>query len=323
MSIIYLQHHEINKHEWDQLIEQSPQRQVYALSWYLDTVAPGWGALAETDEASRYTTVMPLPWQKKLGFKYLKQPFFCQQLGIYAAQATIPLSTYATFLAHVEEYFPYAINYACNTANCFSPINGYTLSTHYLDLSKPYEQLYSHYTRDRKMNLKRAQKANLSIEESKDIEPLITFFRTETANNIYGGVSEEAYALLRRLFSELHKRGLGKLYYTLDGAGSKNAGALFIVWGGRIIYIFNAAPANGRKQNGRTLLLDYMIRRYASQDYTFDFESPGASEPDIMHFYKSFGSTEVPYPVLTYNHLPKALQLIQRTRIKLARLLCR
>ena len=47
--IKYLQHGEINKEKWDDCINLSPRGLVYALSWYLDAVHPGWEALVEND----------------------------------------------------------------------------------------------------------------------------------------------------------------------------------------------------------------------------------------------------------------------------------
>jgi hypothetical protein len=54
---------------------------VYAYSWYLDIVSPGWDALVKDD----YKSVMPLTWRKKYGIKYLYQPFFTQQLGVFSS----------------------------------------------------------------------------------------------------------------------------------------------------------------------------------------------------------------------------------------------
>ena len=318
MSISYLRHHEIDKIQWDALITQSPEGQVYALAWYLDVVAPGWEAVVQLDEKGKYSMVMPVPWRKKMGLRYLQQPLFCQQLGIYSVAGNVPETTYQNFVRELEQRFRYVAGYQLNTDNRLpAAVQQEQTYTLYLDLHLPYEQLYQHYTRDRKMNLKRAQKAGLQLHESEDLEPLISFFRTETAGRIYGGVSEEAYELLRKLYLELKARGLEKLYYTSDAQGRKNAGCLFIVWRNRIVYIFNAAAAHGRKQNGRTLILDHVIREYSNQEFILDFESPDDCEPAIVHYYRSFGANTMPIPVLKYNYLPKSIKLMRELRMKL------
>jgi hypothetical protein len=324
MNIRFLRHQQIDKKQWDALIEESQQGQVYALSWYLDVVSPLWEALVQLDEQGKYKVVMPLPCLKKLNFKYLQQPLFCQQLGVFNKVGKVSDQTYKEFLTSLKRKFNLIINYQFNTDNTlpqeFHLAHTYTL---YLNLSKPYAQLQQHYTHDRKLNLKRAHRAGLQVQESDTIEPLISFFRSETAPRIYGGVSDDAYDILRRLYVILKERGLAKLLYSVDAQGRKNAGCLFIIWRNRIVYIFNAAAAHGRKLNGRTLMLDFMIQAYAGQDYIFDFESPDDREPDIVRFYKSFGPETMPIQMLQYNHLPKPIKLIRNLRMQLVKILKR
>ncbi|MFD2513821.1 GNAT family N-acetyltransferase [Pontibacter locisalis] len=320
MSIVYLLHQEIDKRQWDALISQAPEGQVYALSWYLDVVAPNWDAVVELDGNDRYEVVMPVPWRKKFGIPYVQQPLFCQQLGVYSITGNIQAFCYKRLLQEVEKRFRHVSLYQFNTDNNVAAElrleQTYTL---YLNLNKPYQQLYQQYTRDRKINLKRAVKAGLELQEDDDLEPLITFFKAEAADRIYGGVSEKAYDLLRELYRELKARGLAKLIYTYDQEGRKNSGCLFILWRNRIVYIFNAAAAHGRKQNGRTLMLDHMIKQFAGQNFILDFESPDDSEPDIVHFYRSFGAVTIPVPVLRYNHLPKSIKLVRELRMRVVR----
>ena len=324
MPVLYLKHSDIDLEQWDAVVAHSPQRQVYAMSWYLNVVSPGWEGVVETDGAGAYITVMPVPWQSKLAIRYVQQPLFCQQLGVYSLEASIAEVTYQAFTQEVYQRFRYVVGYNFNTDNILpKPLlpevqQGQTL-TLYLNLCSSYKQLYQNYTRDRKMNLKRAQKAGLQLEESKDIEPLIRFFREETEGRIYGGVAAEAYEMLRKLHQVLRRKGIAKLYYTTDRQGRKNGGCLFIIWGGRIVYIFNAAPQHGRKQNGRTLIIDHMIQKHAGQEVLFDFESPDEGEQDILHFYKSFGPAVKPIPVLKYNRLPGGIKLLREVRMRLVR----
>ncbi len=315
----------INRSEWDALITRSPQRQVYALSWYLDIVATTWDAIVAIDAQGKYAVVMPVPWRKKLGMRYVQQPLFCQQLGLYSTAETIEANIYEQFLAEVRSRFRYVAGYQFNTGNQLPKQAGradVVLSqtfTLYLELKKGYEQLYQGYTRDRKINLKRAQRALLQLQESDDPEPVITFFKAETADRIYGGVAEKAYDTLRLLFAALQERGLVRLFYTVDAEGRKNAGCMFIIWQGRIVYIYNAAAGYGRKLNGRTLLLDFVIREYAGRDFIFDFESPDEREPDIVHFYSSFGAEPASMAVLQYNHLPRSIKWLRAARMRLIR----
>ncbi len=77
--IHYISHKDINKGKWDECIAHSENSLVYAMSWFLDVVSPKWDALIYGD----YEAVMPLPVVKR-GIKYISQPVFTQQLGVFA-----------------------------------------------------------------------------------------------------------------------------------------------------------------------------------------------------------------------------------------------
>ncbi|TPE42663.1 GNAT family N-acetyltransferase [Pontibacter mangrovi] len=310
-----LQHSEINKTAWDACVEASAQRQVYALSWYLDVVSPGWQAVVE-QESGIYTCVMPLPVRRKFGVLYLQQPLFCQQLGIYARQALRPEQA-AAFLSIVRRHFKYTSGYAFCTGNA-ATLQGIAQEqlqpqhTLYLQLNQSYQQLWKGYNRDRKYNLNKARRERLRIAHSQDIEPLIRLFRQNIAHKVYGGVDEAAYQMLRRLYTACVEKGITELVYTLAEDGSITAGGLFLYYGGYIIYIFNAADSSGRKSNGRTLLLDDIIRRNAGTPQVLDFESPMIES--IAGFYQSFGSVPAPFYEWKYNCLPLPLQVLKKVR---------
>jgi hypothetical protein len=84
--INYLKHTEIDKALWDECIAQSVNRRVYAFSWYLDIVCPGWDALV----GDNYMHVFPLTHRRKWGVGYLYQPFFAQQLGLFSRDLLTP-----------------------------------------------------------------------------------------------------------------------------------------------------------------------------------------------------------------------------------------
>src|ERR1700712_3420862 len=52
----------------------------YAEPFYLDRMAKQWSALVLGD----YDAVMPLPWNRKWGFRYVYNPAFVPQLGIFS-----------------------------------------------------------------------------------------------------------------------------------------------------------------------------------------------------------------------------------------------
>jgi hypothetical protein len=313
-TIKYLRHHQINKESWDTCITKSSQAVVYAHAFYLDIVSPFWEAIVEEDNG-QYLTVLPLTWRKKYGITFLHQPIFCQQLGIFSVEEEIPIEKIRHFLKILFEIYSFIPRYQWNVHNIYLFKDSNTtlfqtfdkkcltfFTTHHLALSQPYPLLYQNYSKDRKMNLRRAKRAELEIVECEDIEPLLNMFEKDIAHKLQGGVATHAYQLFREVYKALQARKLCKLFYTKNTKGEIGAGALFVFYQNQIIYLFNACYQAARKENGRTLLIDYIIKTYADSHYTFDFESPEIEQ--IAYFYKSFGAKEIPYPILlNYNHL--------------------
>lgn len=301
--------HQLDAMAWDACIAASPQRILYGYSWYLDAVLPApdwkWVGLILPDESGTYLAVMPVPLRRKAiaGITYewvVHQPFFCQFLDVFSPDESVDSGP---FLAFMVDQFRYGSIYSTHQ----QPDHKFTfksLTTHILDLSTGYETIFKNYAHDRKANLRRARRefsnAAWTIVESTDTEPLLTLFRANHADTIEGGVANWAYAMFRKLASELSKRTLIILRYALH-EGSIEAGALFVREGNRIIYLFNASSELGRKANARTLLIDQLIQEYAGKPVLFDFESPAKSS--IRRFYQSFGAVEQPFWTMRWSRL--------------------
>lgn len=276
----FLPHASIDKIRWDECVQNSPNFLIYGLSWYLDVVSPNWSALV----LGNYEAVMPLPFRYKYGIRYLSQPLFTQQLGVFGeADVTI-------FLQEAQKHFGYAAHINLQTEVVFPTQK--TLQTHILALNKPYQELSQHYTHDRQQNLKRSWKEDWQRVKSEDIEPLIELFAQNHAQRIGGGVSAEAYPILRNLFLVIEQRGLSQLWYATQN-GKIEAGIWVVQSGKRWIYLFNAASPKGRRGNARTWLLDAFFQQQAGQNLIFDFESPTIAPIDS--FYESFGAEPRPF----------------------------
>ncbi len=309
---LYLDNQQINKPLYDACIYQSVQSNLYGCSWYLDIVSPNWSALIYGN-SQEYQAVMPLPIRQKLGFDYILQPLFCQQLGIYT-KIYLDKKLHENFIKILYDKIPYTGKYVLNVHNSnlqFPKIEAQIFYTHHVDLSKPYTEIYQNYSSDRKINLKRAKKSNQQIIENQIIEPLIQIFRENTAHKIQGGVHESAYDLLRQIYSELYRRNLVQLFYTQENH-EITSGVMLAKHQNDLIYLFNAGKSTFRKNNGRTLILDKIFQKYAETNLIFDFESPSVRK--IATFYESFGAKPVPFYQIRYNHLPCWVRTLQKVK---------
>lgn len=304
---------QINDTSWNTLIAKSGYPLPYSTTWHLDCVSPHWKAIV-WPQHSDYQIVMPLPVRKKWGKQVIQQPFFCQFLGFFSVQKLTTAQILA-FLAVLHRHFSYISSYSFHPGHTplLRPLltedPDFSLSiqaTYYLKTSS---DVRTGFTKDRLANLKRAERWGWQVLNSSEIEPLISLFRHNHARQITGGVNNEAYALLRKLYTTGVQQGMMRLQYaTLQG--SIHAGCLFLEYQNQTIYIFNAADTAGRKGNARTYLLDrYLSTMPAGR---FDFESPDV--PSIATFYQSFGAEKQEYLTIKKNKLPFPFRQLQEWR---------
>lgn len=293
------------KEEWDAALQQCPENVLYAQSWYLDAVAHRWAAAVEL-ENERITALMPLPLRRKYGRWIVWQPLFCQQLGFFftpkaSEQAAIKL------LQLAQSKFTYAPKLSGNVDDTLATpleIGNLTVkkkTTHHLRLKKTYPEIIESLNPDRKRNLKKSLRFPSEIVTSRDPLLMLHFFRESAAKKISGGVAENAYNTFLKLFEAIDLRGLGKLYYAKRD-GKLHAGAWFVRFNGKLIYLFNAASATHRRENGRTQILNYIFKKYQNKDLVLDFESP--EDKHVAYFYESFGAEAVTYPSYSWSLLP-------------------
>ena len=75
-----LKRNEIDVEKYNTCIKNAVQSNIYAFSWYLDIVTDNWAVLVLND----YEAVMPLPWKQKYFIKYVTQPLWTLQLGVFS-----------------------------------------------------------------------------------------------------------------------------------------------------------------------------------------------------------------------------------------------
>ncbi len=307
--IRYLRHDQIDKTLWDEAIRRSVNGIVYAYSWFLDTVCPGWDALV-TEE---YQSVFPLTHNSKFWIKYLYQPYFTQQLGVFSRNHLTDALVHEFLEAIPAKYRLTEIS--LNSLNKVDPelYPGKMRINLELDLILPYDQIADKYSQNARRNLKKADMNHLRLIRKPDPDELITLFREN-----YGRKEENLkfrhYEILRSLMIHALHNNLGMTIGAgLPGKGM-SAGVFFLFDKTRRIFHFAASSKEGRDAGSMTMLIDSFIRENAQQPLILDFE--GSDDENVARFYKGFGAREVPYYMVKINRLPgivrAGLNLIKR-----------
>ncbi len=306
--IKYLSHNEINKSKWNSCIKDSVNGLIYAYSWYLDIVCPGWNALVEDD----YKSVMPLAMGEKYGFKYIYPPPFTQQLGVFSTSG-LSNEHVERFLKHIPADIRY-VEMNMNTLNRAKP-SGFEnrhLVTHLLDLIPTYDQLASNYSTQTKRNLKKAGSYALDVTRNLPPEKIIDLFRNNRGKKY--GHPLIYYRLLHKLMLSCIEKNLGQCWGVYNVKKELCAGAFFIGSNKRVVFLFSGVNELGYEAQAMTFLLNRFIESNAQRDIVMDFE--GSMDKDIARFYKGFGSQETQFMQIRRNTLPGPVKWLKEIQFR-------
>lgn len=295
--IRFLQRNDIDERSWDACIDGAFNGNFYGYSWFLDTVADDWAALVEDD----YVRVFPLPFRRKFGIRYVYQPFFTQQLGLFSHPALNP-EVLTSFLEAIPKHFRRVeINLNAHNKAGDQPFRFIPQLNHELDLIHPYDDLYKGYSDNLKRNLKKAGPAGLTVSKGPGPETVVQLFR-ENRGREFRHLKEDDYKRLLHLVYQCHHRGMADIRGVYDEKNQLMAGAFFIRSHKKATFLFSGLSPEGRETGAMPFLIDTYIRDNANRHLTFDFD--GSNDPNLARFYKSFGSSEVIYQRVTVDRLP-------------------
>ncbi len=304
-TIKYLYSKDIDRKKWDACIAGASNGLIYARSWYLDLVSPGWEALVLGD----YDIVMPLCHGKKFGVNYIYPPYFAQQLGIFANRK-IDEPTVDNFLRHIPDRFK-LVEISLNNQN---PLLGtsYTVAqkaNYVLDLKPGYETISSGYSRNCRRNIGKAEAAGLIVEETDRSYGFVDFIRKNLEEKL-PQIKNRHYGILEKIVRVSMEKDAGKVVNVYTPAKKWCAAASFLVTGDRCIFSVCASTPEGKASQAMHLLVDYAIRKYAGKKMLFDFS--GSNIEGVAYFNRSFGAQWVPYSHVSKNNLPWYLKFFKK-----------
>jgi len=291
MIIKHLKHSEINKQKWDNTIFAANNYLPYASSQFLDAVSEDWEALITDD----YQYVMPLPVKRKFGLKYVIQPRFCQQLGVFS-QKTITENIVNGFIKAIPyKFFAFQLNYK-------NICKGKELPNLIVSLSNNYEKIKQNFSENTKRNIRKAENFGLKVKKI-NTEGFLNFWKTENfAKFPYN------FAILEKLVNL--KNDFIKLYCVKNQEDKTIAINLVLETKKRIINLVPTSNAEGKEKSAMFFLLNYLIEKNAEKDMIFDFE--GSRIEGVARFYKGFGAKNEPYFFIKKNRPEWLLKLIHR-----------
>lgn len=270
---------------------------IYPYSWYLDAVAENWSALVVDD----YRYVMPVVWKKKAGMKYVYQPFYTQQLGVFSREYVDP-ELIREMLKVLYRKFRFAgMNF--NVKNLVGEEKPFTVddkSNYILSLTSDYETHYKSFAANTKRNIKKSLEYPQELIKHLPVEELVKLKRENDVMKRSG----EDYSWLISLFETIRQRKAGTIY-AMHTEHEVTAAAFFAFSKSRAIYLLSASSPDGKERRGMFRIIDSFIRDNAGSGRILDFE--GSNIPSVARFFGGFGAKPEIYQGVSFSRLPATL----------------
>lgn len=251
MKLHYISYSEIDKLRYDKCIDNSVNGNIFALSWYLDTVCQNWDIIVD----EQYKCVMPLPYIIKKGKKHLTQPILCNQLGIYSSYLMLP-SLFNSFYCELEGRFDssYLVMNKMNSLtsesiffwNCdiIKPISKIIDNSIFIDTINSYTIKY---------NVEYAELAQLWIKN-----PEIQSLPYSEQNNI----------IMNYLINNLYSKSLGSIIGAYDSNNQLTSISVWTWTNNQIHLIFAASNTKNTAINGFKNIIEYIIQHNCEKAIT-------------------------------------------------------
>jgi len=302
MLIKYIQREHLDEEKYNDCIENSIQSNSYAFSWYLDIVCDNWDVLVLDD----YEAVMPIPWRKKYGIKYVYPPLWVLQLGVYSNEAI----NENEFLTHLFSTFKF-VELRMNTHNNFELYSEFLQlkQCQKLVLNTTYSSILSKYRKDRKKDLQKATAADLIEKWNDHPSNLIELFKNNIGKRT-PNIKENDYQNLEKLIAICIQKKVGEILAVYDKKNKLVASVFLLKHKNSITKLISSTNLKDRKNGANTFLIDRVIFKYHKDFSVFNFG--GSSIKSVASFSKSFGAETEKYHQLKMNKLPKVLQLFKK-----------
>lgn len=283
--IFHYRRKELNVKKYDDCIEKSLQSNAYAFSHYLDIVCDNWDVFVLND----YEAVMPIPWKRKYYIKYVTQPAFTQQLGIFSIRKLNEKIVKPFTIKLSKTYFKVQLQL---NSNCGRHLKITAQKTNYiLEIRFPIDEIYKKFNSNRKRDLKKAIDNSLRFTTISN-EEFLNFYENTTKPHEF---SLSELAVLTRLIHQLKNgRFIGvKKDDTLLSA------LFWIENKQKSVYLLPITNTKGKGKGAATFLIYEWIKSIQKTSQFVDFE--GSMVNGVANFYKSFGANKEEYYVFASN----------------------
>lgn len=269
--------------KYNHCLAKSVNYRIYAEYWYLDTlVGNNWDCYVLND----YEAIMPLPFVKKFGIKFISQPIYCQQLGVFHSK-NFTKELFLEFQKKLQRRL--VKSYQFNEENTFMFHPKGELKTNFiLDLNRSHSSIFEQYSSNRKKELRRTSRMQLTIKEVTDLSNFVSL------KGQYEYITQHKLEdKFNHIFQQILDRKALKIYDIYSKENELIGSQLILDSNTRKICFSFARNKDIEKHNASAYIIDHVIQQYENQFITLDFE--GSMIPEVAKFMKGFSPNNQQY----------------------------
>lgn len=234
-----------------------------------------------------YEVLMPIPLQYKFGIKFVLQPFYCQQLGVFYP-TVVSKELFGEFERKLHSLKVRAYNFNEENTETYQPAGSEGVN-YLIDLNKSYEELSNNFRKDRKRDIRKNEETGLKISNEFNPKEFLRIFKKEYAQLVK--ISD--LGLIQRFISTLidHK---SLVTYTLSSSEDEIiAISVFAKSINRIFLQFSVRNREIEPKGSYAFMMSQIIKDLSEKELILDFE--GSSVKGIADFKVSFGAEKKVY----------------------------
>lgn len=261
--------------KYTECLKKSVNYRIYAEVFYLDTlVGNNWDCYVLND----YEAIMPLPYVKKFGFKFIVQPTYCQQLGVFH-QEDFSKETFQLFEKKLHRNLVRSYSFNEENTEMFAP-KGEKRINQVLELNFDYDTYFKTIRKNRKQELKKGLSTNFHLIEHPKSAEFIDLLE-HNYSNIKKSLQLDTLAHLVHKLQEIEKSTTISIYENQHVLAS----SYYIISDKRLIQLCNAKIENS-PVNFNSFIVHHIIKTNLNKNITLDFE--GSSLKGVHEFNESF-----------------------------------
>lgn len=307
-----------NKEKYRELCAKEESIQVYIKDWWLDAVCGenNWEVILSYNKDKTIRGSFTLYQKKRWGLKYITQPRFCQNTGLWINYP--PNIGYEKKLAFEKEVCNDLIDqleeYAKKHRIAFAQFSldprytnwlpfywrGFKQQTHYTyridDLQKKTEEeITQAFDRSKKKQIRKAHKEDYKIVKDVSLKDFYKSHR-KSLKERNDTISYE-YKLLERMYSSTNHHNSGKILSINNNKGEILSAGFFIYDSMSSYYLISSINEEYKSDGFSTILVKECIfeTRNINID-SYDFE--GSMIENVENSFRKFGATQIPYSSL-------------------------